>query len=223
MFVNYPNNPTGATCTREFYQDVVEFAQKYDVIICHDAAYSEITFDGYKAPSFLEVPGAKDVGIEFHSLSKTYNMTGWRLGWAVGNEELVRTLTTLKSNLDSGAFQAVQYAGITALEGPQDCVRKMREIYQQRREVALEGFADLGWETSSIPKATFYLWLPVPQGFSSTEFAEMVLEKTAVVLTAGVGYGKYGDGFFRISLTLPVERLKEALARIKKEFGTFKI
>ncbi len=223
MFVNYPNNPTGATCTREFYQDVVEFAQKYDVIICHDAAYSEITFDGYKAPSFLEVPGAKDVGIEFHSLSKTYNMTGWRLGWAVGNEELVRTLTTLKSNLDSGAFQAVQYAGITALECPQDCVRKMREIYQQRREVALEGFADLGWETSSIPKATFYLWLPVPQGFSSTEFAEMVLEKTAVVLTAGVGYGKYGDGFFRISLTLPVERLKEALARIKKEFGTFKI
>ncbi|HHY40536.1 MAG TPA: LL-diaminopimelate aminotransferase [Syntrophaceticus sp.] len=222
MFINYPNNPTGATCTKEFYQDVVEFAREYDLIVCHDAAYSEITFDGYVAPSFLEVPGAKDVGIEFHSLSKTYNMTGWRIGWAAGNAEVIQTLTTLKSNLDSGAFQAVQYAGIAALEGSQDCVEKMRQIYQKRRDLALKGLADLGWKISSIPKGTFYLWLPVPEGFTSAEFAELVLEKTAVVITPGTGYGKYGEGYVRICLTLEEERLQEAIARMKKAFGTFK-
>ncbi|MGB3912572.1 MAG: LL-diaminopimelate aminotransferase, partial [Thermacetogeniaceae bacterium] len=202
MFINYPNNPTGATCTKEFYQEVVEFARDYDLIVCHDAAYSEITFDGYVAPSFLEAPGAKDVGIEFHSFSKTYNMTGWRIGWAVGNAEIIQTLTTLKSNLDSGAFQAVQYAGIAALEGSQDCVEKMRQIYQKRRDLALKGFADLGWKISSVPKGTFYLWLPVPEGYSSAEFAELVLEKTAVVITPGTGYGKYGEGYIRVCLTL---------------------
>ncbi|NLN21346.1 MAG: LL-diaminopimelate aminotransferase [Syntrophomonadaceae bacterium] len=221
MFINYPNNPTGATCTREFYQDVVAFAREYDLVVCHDAAYSEITFDGYVAPSFLEAVGAKDVGIEFHSLSKTYNMTGWRIGWAVGNAEVIRTLTTIKSNLDSGAFQAVQYAGIAALEGSQDCVEKMRQIYQKRRDLALKGFADLGWEVSSIPKGTFYLWLPVPEGYNSAEFAELVLEKTAVVITPGTGYGKYGEGYIRVCLTLQEERLQEAIARMKKAFGRF--
>ncbi|AFV11646.1 LL-diaminopimelate aminotransferase DapL [Thermacetogenium phaeum DSM 12270] len=219
LFLNYPNNPTGATCDKEFFQDVVSFARHYDLIVCHDAAYSEITFDGYVAPSFLEVPGAKDVGIEFHSLSKTYNMTGWRIGWAAGNAELIKTLSSLKSNLDSGVFQAIQYAGIAALEGPQDCIEEMRRIYRERREIAVAGLKSLGWDFS-LPKGTIYLWVPVPSGLTSTEFAEMVLEKSSVVVTPGIGYGKYGDGYFRISLTLATERLKEAFRRMKEAFGT---
>ncbi len=220
MFLNYPNNPTGATCTRQFFEEAVEFARSYDIIICHDAAYSEITFNGYSAPSFLEAPGAKDVGIEFHSLSKTYNMTGWRLGWAAGNAELVKALTTIKSNLDSGAFQAIQYAGIAALEGSQNCVAEMVRIYQERRQIALQGLEDLGWNIS-LPQGSIYIWVPVPPRYSSAEFAELVLEKAAVVITPGTGYGKFGEGYFRISLTLPSERLKEALARMKEAFGTF--
>jgi LL-diaminopimelate aminotransferase len=220
MFLNYPNNPTGATCSKEFFAEVVEFAKNYDIIVCHDAAYSEITFDDYHAPSFLEVPGAKDVGIEFHSLSKTYNMTGWRIGWAAGNAELVSALTTLKSNLDSGVFQAVQYAGMAALDGPQDCVTELKGVYEKRREIAAQGLKDLGWDIS-LPQATIYLWVPVPPGYSSADFAEQVLEKAAVVITPGTGYGKYGEGYFRISITLPTERLQEAFSRLKKAFGTF--
>lgn len=220
MFLNYPNNPTGATCSKEFFAEVVEFAKNYDIIVCHDAAYSEITFDDYLAPSFLQVPGAKDVGIEFHSLSKTYNMTGWRMGWAAGNAELVSMLTTLKSNLDSGAFQAVQYAGMAALDGPQDCVSELIGVYEKRREVAAQGLKDLGWDIS-LPRATIYLWVPVPPGYSSAEFAEQVLEKAAVIITPGTGYGEYGEGYFRISITLPTERLQEAFSRLKKAFGTF--
>jgi LL-diaminopimelate aminotransferase len=220
LFINYPNNPTGATCDKKFFEDVVSFARQYDILVCHDAAYTEITFDDYVAPSFLEVPGAKDVGIEFHSLSKTYNMTGWRIGWAAGNAEVIKTLTTLKSNLDSGAFQAVQYAGIAALEGSQDCVEKMRQVYQKRREIAADGLKSLGWDIS-LPKGTIYLWVPVPPGFTSAEFAEQVLEKAAVVITPGLGYGKYGDGYFRISLTVDTDRMKEAFERMKKAFGKF--
>lgn len=218
MFLNYPNNPTGATCDKSFFENVVEFAKNYDIIVCHDAAYSEITFNDYHAPSFLEIPGAKDVGIEFHSLSKTYNMTGWRLGWAAGNKETIQALTTIKSNLDSGVFQAVQYAGIAALEGPQDCITEMKRIYEERRQIALQGLQDLGW-TISLPQGTIYLWVPVPPGYDSTEFAELILEKAAVVITPGVGYGKYGEGYFRISLTLATERLDEAFTRMKKAFG----
>ncbi|MDD3315789.1 MAG: LL-diaminopimelate aminotransferase, partial [Syntrophaceticus sp.] len=206
MFLNYPNNPTGATCSKGFFEEVVEFAKNYDIIVCHDAAYSEITFNDYHAPSFLEVPGAKDVGVEFHSLSKTYNMTGWRIGWAAGNAEIVSALTTLKSNLDSGAFQAVQYAGMAALDGPQDCVTELKGVYEKRREIAAQGLKDLGWDIS-LPQATIYLWVPVPPGYSSADFAEQVLEKAAVVITPGTGYGKYGEGYFRISITLPTERL----------------
>ncbi|MGD0152652.1 MAG: LL-diaminopimelate aminotransferase [Thermacetogeniaceae bacterium] len=220
LWLNYPNNPTGATADLEFFQSAVSFARSYDLIICHDAPYTEVTFDGYVAPSFLQAKGAKAVGIEFHSLSKTYNMTGWRLGWAAGNPEVIRTLGTLKSNLDSGAFQAVQYAGIAALEGPQDCVREMRQVYQQRRDIVIEGLRGLGWQVDP-PRATIYAWAPVPPGYTSLEFAELVLEKAGVVITQGIGYGAYGEGFFRISLTIPTERLLEAFRRLKEAFGAF--
>jgi LL-diaminopimelate aminotransferase len=219
MFLNYPNNPTGATCTKSFFEEAAEFARSFDIIVCHDAAYSEITYNGYHAPSFLEIPGAREVGIEFHSLSKTYNMTGWRLGWAAGNKDLINALTIIKSNMDSGVFQAVQYAGIAALEGSQDCITEIKDVYEERRQIALQGLNSLGWDFT-LPQGTIYLWVPVPAGYGSAEFAELVLEKAAVVITPGNGYGQYGEGYFRISLTLPTQRLQEAFARMKKAFGT---
>ncbi|HAA89260.1 MAG: LL-diaminopimelate aminotransferase [Thermoanaerobacterales bacterium 50_218] len=218
MFLNYPNNPTGAVAGKEFFEEVVEFARNYDIIVCHDAAYTEITFDGFSAPSFLEVEGAKEVGIEFHSLSKTYNMTGWRLGWAAGNSEVIRALGTLKSNLDSGVFQAIQQAGIAALEGPQDCVEKMRQLYKERRDAVVEGLRRLGCHLEP-PKATIYVWAPVPGDYTSTDFAELVLEKAGVVITPGIGYGKFGEGYFRISLTVDKERIQEGLKRIEQALG----
>jgi LL-diaminopimelate aminotransferase len=221
MFINYPNNPTGATVDGSFYREVVEFAREYDILVCHDAAYSEITFDGYVAPSFLQIPGAKEVGIEFHSLSKTYNMTGWRIGWAAGHPDVIKTLGALKSNLDSGVFQAVQYAGIAALEGPQECVRQVCAIYQERRYIAAQGLRSLGWNPD-LPVGSFYMWVPVPAGYNSTDFAEVVLERSGVVITPGIGYGKCGEGYFRIALTLKKERITEAFTRIKRAFGSFK-
>jgi LL-diaminopimelate aminotransferase len=218
LFLNYPNNPTGAVAGLDFFREAVSFARSFDLIICHDAPYTEITFDGYVAPSFLQAEGAREVGIEFHSLSKTYNMTGWRLGWAAGNAEVVKTLGTLKSNLDSGVFQAVQYAGIAALTGPQDCVRNTLQVYRERRDIVVEGLRSLGWHVDP-PKATIYVWAPVPPPYTSTEFAELVLEKAGVVLTQGIGYGTCGEGFFRISLTIPTERLTEAFRRLKESFG----
>jgi LL-diaminopimelate aminotransferase len=218
MFLNYPNNPTGAVAEKKFFREVVEFARNYNIIVCHDAAYTEITFGDFSAPSFLEVEGAKEVGIEFHSLSKTYNMTGWRLGWAVGNPEVIRALATLKSNLDSGVFQAIQLAGIAALEGPQDCVEKMRRLYQERRDAVIEGLQRLGCHLEP-PKATIYVWVPVPGDYTSTDFAELVLEKAGVVITPGIGYGKFGEGYFRISLTVDKERIQEGLKRIEQAFG----
>ncbi len=220
LFLNYPNNPTGAVASRRFFEEVVEFARQYDIIVCHDNAYSEITFDGYRAPSFLEVPGAKEVGIEFHSLSKTYNMTGWRLGWAAGNSEVVQALATLKSNLDSGVFQAVQHAGIAALEGPQEVVAEMCRLYQERRDLVVAELEELGWKIIP-PRGAIYVWAPVPPGFDSTSFAEAVLEKAAVVLTPGSGYGAQGEGYFRIALTVEKERFREAFARIRRAFGKF--
>jgi LL-diaminopimelate aminotransferase len=217
LFLNYPNNPTGAVASLDFFREAVSFARNYDLLICHDAPYTEIAFDGYVAPSFLQAEGARDVGIEFHSLSKTYNMTGWRLGWAAGNAEAVKTLGTLKSNLDSGVFQAIQYAGIAALSGPQDCVTEMREVYRQRRDIVIQGLRSLGWQVEP-PRATIYVWVQVPSPYTSTEFAELVLEKAGVVLTPGIGYGAAGEGWFRISLTISTERLKEAFDRLKKAF-----
>jgi len=218
MFINYPNNPTGAVADIRFFQEVVEFARSYDLIVCHDAAYSEITYDDYQAPSFLQTPGARDVGIEFNSVSKPYNMTGWRLGWACGRHDVIEVLGRIKSNIDSGAFQAVQYAGIAALTGPQECLANIRKVYQERRDVVVEGFNSLGWHLDK-PKASFYVWAPVPKSFTSAGFAEMVLEKAGVVITPGNGYGNYGEGYFRIALTISKERIQEAIERLRRNLG----
>ncbi|MGI6285382.1 LL-diaminopimelate aminotransferase [Neomoorella humiferrea] len=218
MFLNYPNNPTGAVADLKFFQEVVEFAKNYDLIVCHDAAYSEITYDGYRAPSFLQTPGAKEVGIEFNSVSKPYNMTGWRLGWACGRADVVEALGRLKSNIDSGVFQAVQYAGIAALTGPQDNLVEVRRIYQERRDIIVDGLNSLGWRLEK-PKATFYVWAPVPKGYTSASFAEMVLEKAGVIITPGNGYGNHGEGYFRIALTISKERMQEAIERLRAVLG----
>jgi len=215
MFLNYPNNPTSAVADREFFEKVVAFAKKYDVIVCHDAAYSELAFDGYKPMSFMEVDGAKEIGIEFHSLSKTYNMTGWRLGFAVGNAEVVRALGQVKSNVDSGAFNAVQIAGIAALEGNQDCVVEMCRIYQERRDILVAGLREVGLNPQ-IPKATFYVWCPVPDGMSSTEFSMRLLKEAGIVVTPGNGFGDPGEGYVRFALTVSKERTEEAIERMKK-------
>ena len=214
MFLNYPNNPTGAEATLEFFREAVDYAREHDLIICHDAAYSEIYFGEQKPPSILQVEGAKDVAIEFGSLSKPYNMTGWRIGWAVGNSRVIDALGRIKSNLDSGQFQAVQAAGIVALKQAEDKVSQMRKLYAKRAELVTGYLREMGWKIKQ-PTATFYIWVPVPEGFSSTSFVEHVLEKSAVVLTAGNGYGQYGEGYFRISLTLDTERLKEAMERLR--------
>jgi LL-diaminopimelate aminotransferase len=215
MHLCYPNNPTSAVASKEFFKEVVDFAKENDVIICHDAPYSEIAFDGYKAPSFLETKGAKEVGIEFHSLSKTYNMTGWRIGFAVGNSEVIAGLGKVKENIDSGAFQAVQEAGIEALTGPQDSIARNVKIFQERRDIMVKGLNDLGIEAKK-PKATFYLWFRVPKNTNSIEFSTKILDKTGVVITPGTGFGKYGEGYVRCALTQPKERLIEALDRIRK-------
>ncbi len=218
MFLNYPNNPTGAVADISFFDKAISFAGKNDIIICHDAAYSEITYDGYVAPSFLQAKGAKDVGIEFHSASKSYNMTGWRVGWAAGNAEIIEALGRLKSNIDSGVFQAIQYAAMEGLSGSQEALAKQCAIYQGRRDVIINGLNSMGWNLEKS-KATFYVWAPVPKGFTSEEFAAYVLEKTGVVLTQGNGYGELGEGYFRIALTVSEERLQEAIDRMKAEIG----
>jgi len=215
MFINYPNNPTAAVANKDFFEKVVKFAKKYDVLVCHDFAYSEMTFDNYKASSFLEVDGAKDVGIEFHSLSKTYNMTGWRLGFAVGNKEAVSALSIIKTNIDSGVFKAIQQAGTEALTGPQDNIEKMNKIYTGRRNVVINGLNKLGWNLKPT-KATFYIWIPTFNKMSSMEFSNLLLEKTGIIVTPGIGYGEYGEGYVRIALTVEEKKLEEAIERIKK-------
>lgn len=214
LFLNYPNNPTSATASLDFFNYVVEFANQHQIMVCHDAAYSEIYFDGQSPHSFLEVEGAKEIGIEFHSLSKTYNMTGWRLGFAVGNNKLIQGLLKVKTNIDSGVFQAVQEAGITALLGPQDCVEEMRAIYQQRRDVLVKGLKECGWEITP-PSATFYLWLPVLPGFNSRNLSLFLLEKAAIVATPGIGFGQTDEEYIRLALTVDKDRLKEVINRIK--------
>ncbi|MGE5587179.1 MAG: LL-diaminopimelate aminotransferase [Clostridia bacterium] len=215
MFINYPNNPTAATVDgTEFFESVVEFARAHSIIVCHDAAYSEITFDGYQAPSFLQVPGAKEVGIEFHSLSKTYNMTGWRIGWAAGCKEVIGALGRLKTNLDSGIFQAVQYAAIAALETPLEHFAQVLPAYAERHRKVVAALNRLGWDLKP-PKGTFYVWAPVPRGYSSIEFSRHVLDKAGVFVTPGVGYGSAGEGYFRISVTIDDARLEEAISRLE--------
>ncbi len=214
LFLNYPNNPTGAVSNPDFFSRVVSFAKKYDILVVHDAAYTEIAYDGYNPISFLQTPGAIDVGVEFGSVSKSLNMTGWRVGWVVGNKKAVKTLTELKSNLDSGVFTPIQYAAETGLNKYHELTEKMSEIYRKRRNLVVDTFKDLGWEID-YPKATIYIWVKVPEGFTSAEFSERVLDKTGVIITPGSGYGKSGEGFFRISLTVHDARLNQAMERFK--------
>ena len=213
LWINYPNNPTGAVAGLDFYNKVAKFASKHDLAVCNDAPYSEMAFDGYRPTSFLEADGAKDVGIEFHSFSKTYNMTGWRIAMAVGNADLIRALTVVKSNLDSGIPQAIQYAAIEALEGSQDCVAENAAIYQNRRDRLVAGLAKLGLRVQP-PKASFYLWARVPDGYTSADYAAKLLDEVSVVVTPGLGYGDQGEGYIRLSLTVPDDRIDEALERI---------
>lgn len=214
MFINYPNNPTSAVAKKSFFQEVVTFAESHNIIVCHDAAYTEMAFDGYRPISFLEVEGAKAVGIEFHSLSKTYNMTGWRVGFAVGREEIIQALGQIKSNIDSGAFQAVQVAGIAALEDNQGCVDNMNKVYTERRDILVDGLVELGLSVEK-PRATFYVWIEVPKGYNSAEFTSHLLSKGGIVVTPGNGFGEAGEGYVRMALTVDKERLKEAIERIK--------
>lgn len=215
LYINYPNNPTSATCEKAFYRQLVEFALKNKIIVISDLAYSEMSYDGYKPSSFLETEGANEVGIEFHSLSKTYNMTGWRIGWACGNAKLIGALAKVKSNIDSGIFSAIQLAGIAALEGPQEHIVNMRELYQERRDILMRGLKELGWQ-AQLPKATFYAWIKIPKKADSIKFSSLLLEKANIVVTPGVGFGKYGEGYIRMALTVPKERINEAIARLKK-------
>ncbi|MBI4003745.1 MAG: LL-diaminopimelate aminotransferase [Candidatus Omnitrophica bacterium] len=215
MFLNYPNNPTAAVATAEQFQEAVELAKDFHFAIAHDAAYSEVAFDGSQPISFLQLPEAKAVGVEFHSLSKTYNMTGWRIGWVCGNAALVSALGNLKSHLDSGIFQPIQWAGIAALDGDQALLRETVATYQQRRDLLIEGLAEAGWNVAK-PAASLYVWTRVPTKESSMAFAARVLEQAHVVLTPGVGFGPSGEGYIRMSLTVPTERLQEAVNRLSK-------
>lgn len=214
MFINYPNNPTSSIATAGFYEEVISLAKKHKIIICHDAAYSEVYYDNEKPLSFLEIEGAKDVGIEFHSLSKTYNMTGWRIGFAVGNRDVLAGLGKIKTNLDSGVFQAIQEASITALNTDDSTLSGIRNIYQERRDVLYNGLRSLGFQVVK-PRATFYLWAKVPSGFDSQRFVAHLLEKTGILTTPGNGFGSPGEGYVRFALTVSVDRIKEAVERIK--------
>jgi LL-diaminopimelate aminotransferase len=198
-----------------FFQEMLEFCREYHIVPVHDASYTELAFDKYRPPSFLELPGAKDIAIEFHSLSKTYNMTGWRLGMVVGNREVISALGKIKSNIDSGAFNAIQMAGIAALDSDQSCVAENCHIYQERRDLLVGGLKKLGYEVD-VPQATFYVWLPVPQGLDSIMFTGHLLEQAGIVTVPGIGFGEPGEGYVRLALTVPKERLEEALARLEK-------
>ncbi|MDR2426746.1 MAG: LL-diaminopimelate aminotransferase [Endomicrobium sp.] len=214
IFVNYPNNPTSAMASDEFYVKLIDFAKKNDIIVAADAAYSEIFYDENDKPkSFLEYPGAKDVGVEFHSLSKTYNMTGWRIGWLCGNKDIVKGIATVKDNYDSGAFQVIQEAAISALTSSQECVKENRKVYKERKDTLVGGLRDIGWEVIE-PKATFYVWAKTPKGYTSAQTVSKLLEEAAIVCTPGNGMGKSGEGYIRFALTVGVSRIKEAVKRI---------
>ncbi len=215
MFLNYPNNPTGAMASFEFFEEVIAFAKKYNIIIAHDAAYTDIYLDEEVPHSILEVEGAKEVAIEFNSLSKPYNMTGWRIGWACGKEDVIESLGRLKTNIDSGIFEAIQYAGIEALYNSEDSIKEVTELYKERRDLLVEGLSELGWKVKPN-KATFYLWIEVPENITSSEFSKKLFKKTGVFFTPGIGWGDYGENFLRIALTVNQERIKEALQRIKE-------
>ena len=218
FFLNYPNKPTAAVADLGFFEELVHYARKHEVLLAHDNAYSEVTFDGYEAPSLLQIPGAKEVSVEFHSLSKTYNMTGWRIGFAIGGKNIIEAFGRVKTNIDSGVFSAVQLAAVEALEGPQDCVKSNREIYSHRRDILVGALRGIGWK-ADLPKATLYLWMKVPEGFDSRGFTKELLERTAIVVAPGSAYGSHGEGYVRFSLTLPDERLEEGIARLTQTFA----
>jgi LL-diaminopimelate aminotransferase len=222
LFLNYPNNPTAATAPVEFFAEAVAFAKQWNLLLVHDNAYSEIGFDGYRAPSVLEIDGAKDVAIEFHSLSKTFCMTGWRIGFAAGNAEAIKALATMKTNIDSGVFRAIQQAGIAGLTGPTHPLAERLRVFQDRRDRVLATLRRIGWEVPEV-KATLYVWVPVPGGASAAEFASQVLDRTGVLITPGTGYGKQGEGYVRLSLTVADDRLDEAMQRLEKAFGPARI
>lgn len=214
LWVNYPNNPTGAVATLEDFEKMVAFCRKYDIMLCHDNAYSEMAYDGYKPPSVLQVPGALDVAIEFHSLSKSYNMTGWRIGFVAGNAIGIKGLGQVKTNVDSGVFKAIQQAAIVAYNTSAEELQAVMSVYQNRRDIIVEGLQSLGWKIQP-PKATLYVWVPVPEGYTSTEFVTLLLNKCGIMVPPGNGYGACGEGFFRIALTVPDERMREGIQRMK--------
>jgi len=218
IFLCYPNNPTAAIVEREFLEEAVSFARRHNLILANDFSYSEITFDGYRPPSLLQVKGSKEIGIEFHSFSKTYNMAGWRIGFVVGNKDLINSIARVKRYIDFGIFAAIQKAATLALKGPQDCVRQIRETYRRRRDILVEGLRSVGWEVES-PKATMYVWAPLPPRYSamsSLEFSKFLLEKTGVVVSPGTGFGKGGEGYVRFALVEGEQRISEAVRRIGK-------
>jgi LL-diaminopimelate aminotransferase len=218
MFLNYPNNPTGAVVPEGFFEMVVSFAREHEILVVHDNAYSETTYDGYEAPSFLATPGAKEVGVEVFSLSKGYNMTGWRCAAILGNADAVQAYWKLKTNIDSGLFEAVQIAAVEALSGPQGPLQRMNEAYTRRRDLVVDALREIGVEVTA-PKGTIYVWAPVPAGHTSTSFAEKVLEEAAVVVSPGSMYGPSGEGFFRIALTAPDDRIEEAVERMREHLA----
>jgi len=215
MFLNYPNNPTAAVAPLEFLRESVEFARRHHLILCHDAAYNEMSYDGYRAPSLMQVEGGKEVGIEYHSFSKTFNMTGWRVAFALGNRQILSGLGAVKANLDSGVFEAIQEAGMAALLGPQEELEEVRRIYTRRRNVLVEGLQRAGFQVEK-PQATFYVWVPLPAGIRSVDFCARLLQEAAIVSTPGVGFGSYGEGFIRFTLTVSEARLQEAVERIRE-------
>ncbi|MBD2005922.1 MULTISPECIES: aspartate aminotransferase [Cyanophyceae] len=215
LYFNYPSNPTGATAPREFFKDIVAFAKKYEILLVHDLCYAELAFDGYQPTSLLEIPGGKDIGVEFHTMSKTYNMAGWRVGFVVGNRHIIQGLRTLKTNLDYGIFAALQTAAQTALELPDEYVNQVCDRYRRRRDFLIQGLGELGWNIPK-PKATMYLWVPCPVGMGSTDFALSVLQQTGVVVTPGNAFGAGGEGYVRVSLIAECDRLGEALRRFKE-------
>ena len=215
LYLNYPNNPTSALASEAFFKDVVRFANRHQVLVCHDAAYTEVAYDNYQAPSFLQTEGAKEVGAEFHSLSKTFSMTGWRVGFVVGNARVIEGLGKVKTNIDSGLFQAIQMAGMAAMKEDENLKAPLRAIYQERRDLLSKELREAGLEFEP-PMATFYFWISVPGNFDSTSFSLHLLKKAGIVATPGVGFGPTGEGFFRISMTAPTSRLQEAVDRLKQ-------
>ena len=215
FFLNYPNNPTTAVAEEGFFKDVVDFASRNNILVCHDAAYTEIAYDGYKPLSLLQTEGAKDVGIEFHSLSKTFNMTGWRIAFAVGNKKAIAGIGKIKTNIDSGAFQAVQYAGIIALQNYKSGLLDRIKIFQERRDIFCRGLDETGLKYH-LPKATFYVWFEVPEGLTSKEFSSKLLSESGIVVTPGTGFGEYGEGYARVSTTFSTERIIQAVERLKE-------